>query len=273
MNIIVCMKQVPASTQVRVDEQTGVLIRDGIECKMNPYDLFAIETALQLREQKGGHVTALSMGPLQAKAVLEEAMAMGADEAFLLSDHRFAGADVLATSYTLSQGIRQLSPFDLIICGKQTTDGDTAQVGPELAEFLDLPHAANVSAINRVAHDHLILSVNLENTIQKQRIELPSLITVEKDLNTPRLPSYRRMLLMQAVKIPVLTMEDFEDQDESHYGLAGSPTQVKRIFPPVHEHEKCAYTGDPEALSEQLYDLLIRLKMIESSPSSGAVCL
>lgn len=261
MNILVCIKQVPSSTHVTVDEKTGVLNRSGVESKMNPYDLFAIETALQLREQAGGTVTALSMGPPQARSILEEALAMGADQACLLSDRRFAGADVVATSYTLSQGIRHLGNYDLIICGKQTTDGDTAQVGAEIAEFMDLPHAANVMAIGSVGPDHLLIDVNLEQIVQKQKILLPCLLTVEKDLNTPRLPSYRRMLERRDDQVRVLSLAEFADQDERHYGLAGSPTQVERIFPPVHEHEKHTYSGDAKHVASELSALLVRLKV------------
>lgn len=262
MNSLVCIKQVPASSQVKVDEKTGVLIRDGVESKMNPYDLFAIETALQIRERQGGSVTVLSMGPPQAKTVLAEALAMGADRACLLSDRRFAGADVVATSYTLAQGIRRMGAFDLVICGKQTTDGDTAQVGAEVAEFLDWPHAANVTVIEAILADALEIVVNLEHIVQKQRIRLPCLITVEKDLNTPRLPSYRRMRSLEQVEIPCYGLDDLEDGDEQHYGLAGSPTHVEQIFPPVHEQVKRTYSGDPEELAAALHALLVRLKMI-----------
>ena len=147
MNIIVCIKQVPGTAQVEIDEKTGVLKRDGVASKMNPFDLFAIESAMRLKEQYGGRVTALTMGPPQAEKVLREAFMMGVDDAVLLSDRRFGGADVLATSYTISQGIRKIGSYDLILCGKQTTDGDTAQVGAELAEFLGIPHLANVTKL------------------------------------------------------------------------------------------------------------------------------
>ena len=186
---------------------------------------------------------------------------MGADQACLLSDRRFAGADVVATSYTLSQGIRHLGVFDLIICGKQTTDGDTAQVGAEIAEFMDLPHAANVTSIGAIGPDHLLIDVNLEQIVQKQKILLPCLLTVEKDLNMPRLPSYRRMLARRDDQVQVLSLADFTDQDERHYGLAGSPTQVERIFPPVHEHEKHTTSGDADHVAGELLALLLRLKV------------
>ena len=144
MKILVCIKQVPGTSNVEVDEKTGVLKRDGVESKMNPFDLYAIEQALCLREEYGGKVDVITMGPPQAKSVLLEAVYMGADNGGLISDRKFAGADVVATSYTLSQGIRKMGEYDLILCGKQTTDGDTAQVGPETAEFLGMDHMANV---------------------------------------------------------------------------------------------------------------------------------
>ena len=149
MRILVCVKQVPATAHVTVDEKTGVLQREGVESKLNPYDLFALETALRLREEAGGTVTAITMGPPQAQAAIRETFWMGADEGYVLADRRLAGADVLATSYALSQGIAAIGAFDVILCGKQTTDGDTAQVGPALAEHLGLPHAAWVSRLER----------------------------------------------------------------------------------------------------------------------------
>ncbi len=180
MHIIVCIKQVPGSSNVQVDPLTGVLKRDGVESKLNPYDLFALETAFALRTRRGGTVTALTMGPPQAEAVLREALCMGADRGVLLSDRRFAGSDVVATSYTLSQGIRRIGAFDLIVCGKQTTDGDTAQVAAETAEFLGLPSAANVGEILEITDTHLVARLNLDRYIQVQRMPLPCLISVIK---------------------------------------------------------------------------------------------
>jgi electron transfer flavoprotein beta subunit len=143
INITTCIKQVPGTTKVDVDPETGVLIRDGIESKMNPYDLYALETALQIKATQDATITVISMGPPQATEIIKEAYMMGADDGLLLSDRKFAGADVLSTAYTLSQGIITKGMPDLIVCGKQTTDGDTAQVGPEMAEFLGIPHVAN----------------------------------------------------------------------------------------------------------------------------------
>ncbi|MCJ7688761.1 MAG: electron transfer flavoprotein subunit beta/FixA family protein, partial [Clostridiaceae bacterium] len=150
MEILVCIKQVPGTSNVEVDPVTGVLKRDGIDSKMNPFDLFALETALKIKEQEGGVIKVITMGPPQAKDVIREAYMMGADEGALVSDRKFAGADVLATSYTLSQGVKKMGGFDLILCGKQTTDGDTAQVGPEMAEYLGIPHIANVLKIEEI---------------------------------------------------------------------------------------------------------------------------
>jgi electron transfer flavoprotein beta subunit len=162
------------------------------------------------------------MGPPQAKIALQEATNMGADEACLLTDRKFAGADVVATSYTLAQGIRKLGPFDLLICGKQTIDGDTAQVGAEIAEFLGWPHAANVSHVESITDKYIDVAVNMENVIQKQQITLPCLITVEKDIYTPRLPSYKRKLQIADQPVQVLTLKDFD--------AATTPNPTKTIF-------------------------------------------
>ena len=150
MKILVCVKQVPGSSNVEVDPVTGVLKRSGIKSKMNPYDLYGIETALELVERFGGSVESLTMGPPQAKEVITETVCMGATSGVVLSDRKFAGADVLATAYTISQGIKIAGEYDLIICGKQTTDGDTAQVGAEVSEYLGIPNVANVLSVDDV---------------------------------------------------------------------------------------------------------------------------
>ncbi|HEY5466833.1 MAG TPA: electron transfer flavoprotein subunit beta/FixA family protein [Clostridia bacterium] len=262
MKILVCIKQVPNTTTVAVDETTGTLKRDGVESKMNPYDLYALEAAFRIREEHGGSVTVLSMGPAQAKAVLQEALHMGADHACLLTDRKFAGADVLATSYTLAQGIHRLGDFDLLVCGKQTTDGDTAQVGAEVAEFLHWPHAANVSRIESISAEHIVVRVNMEQVVQTQQIRLPCLITVEKDIHTPRLPSYRRALQTKSQPVQVMGLKDFADTDERHYGLTGSPTHVEKIYPPEHATVKQMLTGNAEQLADQLFTLLTDQKMV-----------
>jgi len=264
MRILVCIKQVPGTANVLVDEKTGVLLRNGVASKMNPYDLFALEAAFRIREQMGGTVTALTMGPPQAGAILREAIAMGADDACLLTDRAFAGADVVATSHTLTQGIGRLGPFDLLIFGRQTTDGDTAQVGAEVAEFLGWPHAANVSAIEAVSSDSIQVKVNLERTVQTLAIALPCLLMVEKDIYMPRLPSYRRQRQIADRQVQTLSLADFADTDMNHYGLAGSPTKVEKIFPPIHESARETLTGPADGIGEALFTLLLSRKFIDA---------
>lgn len=260
MNIVTCIKQVPASSDVQVDPVTGVLIRDGNNTKMNPYDLYAIETALRIKEINDAKVTTITMGPPSAKQVLNESIWMGCDEACLLTDRKFAGADVVATSYALSQGILKQGQVDLIICGKQTTDGDTAQVGPEIAEFLKIPHIAYVDKIIEVKEKSIVVSVSMDKTIEVWEVNFPCLITVEKGIFTPRLPSYKRSLEYKDYKIKELTLNDMNDTDESHYGLKGSPTQVEKMFPPTKNNEKVIWEG--EDLSKKMFEKLKELKLL-----------
>lgn len=257
MNIITCIKQVPASSNVQVDPITGVLIRDSQNVKMNPFDLFGLETAFQIKSLlKDSKVHAVSMGPQSATQVLKEALFMGADEATLLTDRKFAGADVLATSYTISQLVKHIKNFDLVICGKQTTDGDTAQVGPEMAEFLGIPHVPYVKELIEVTNSYVIVRSAYDQYDEVVKVELPCLITIEKDANTPRLPSYRRSLLYDNYKINLVTFKDLEDQNEKHYGLNGSPTQVDEIFSPDKTMHSTKFEGDGLTLSKQLVEIL-----------------
>ncbi|MBR4123168.1 MAG: electron transfer flavoprotein subunit beta/FixA family protein [Clostridia bacterium] len=262
MNILVCIKQVPGSTKVEVDPVTGVLKRDGVQSKMNPYDLYALETALNLTEKYGGSVEVITMGPPQAKAVITEAICMGVKCGTVLSDRRFAGADVLATAYTLSQGIKKTGDFDLIICGKQTTDGDTAQVGAEVAEFLNLPNVANVVSVNDVTKDKIFISISQDDCVVEAAVKFPCLISVDGDINTPRLPSYKVRKNVTDDMIKFLSLDDFGDQNVKNYGLSGSATQVERIFPPEKNTEKCTIEGNSEQQAEQLYDLIRRIKLV-----------
>ena len=262
MEILVCIKQVPGTSKIEVDPITGVLKRDGVDSKMNPYDLYAIETALRIKEQTGGTIKVISMGPPQAKDVIREAFMMGADEGALVSDRKFAGADVLATSYTISQGVRKLGHFDLILCGKQTTDGDTAQVGPEMAEYLDMPHIANVLKIVELKEKSVIIEMDMQNTIEVAEVQFPCLLTVEKDIFQPRLPSYRKKVSTKDREIKMITLNDFEDKDEKKYGLTGSPTQVERIFPPSVNNDRETWTGTGTQLSVKISEKLRELKFI-----------
>ncbi len=262
MNILVCVKQVPGSANVEVDPVTGVLKRDGIESKMNPYDLYAIEAALSLTERYGGSVETVTMGPPQAKSIIVESICMGADGGAVLTDRRFAGADVLATAYTLSQGIRKMGDYDIIFCGKQTTDGDTAQVGAEVAEFLGLPNVSNVLSVDEVRDDSLILTAALDERVVKMAVKMPCLISVEGDINSPRLPSYKIKQGVTDDMVRLVTFDDFEDKNPDNYGLSGSATQVERIFPPEKNSEKCTFTGSAEEQAESLFSLMRERKMI-----------
>ncbi len=249
MNITVCIKQVPGSNKVEVDPVTGVLKRDGADSKMNPYDLYALETAVRLKEQHGGKVSVITMGPPSAEEVIREAFSMGADEGYLLTDRKFAGADVLATSYTLSQGVKMAGDFDLIITGKQTTDGDTAQVGPEMSEYLDIPCIANVISIDEVKLRGIAVSMDMQTAIERSFIHFPCLISVDKDIYQPRLPSYLKKKASKDNPIKYITFADLADRNEEKYGLSGSPTQVKRIFPPAVNDKRELYRGDSKTLS------------------------
>ena len=262
MKILVCVKQVPGSNNVEVDPVTGVLKRSGIPSKCNPYDLYAIEAALSLAERFGGTVETLTMGPPQAKAVIQETVCMGAARGTVLTDRKFAGADVLATAYTLSQGIRKCGEFDLIICGKQTTDGDTAQVGAEVAEYLGIPNVSNVLSVDDLRDNTLYLTTSLDEKVVKLTISLPCLISVDGDINTPRLPSYRIRKTLTDDSVTFLTFADFDDQDPNHYGLSGSATQVERIFPPEKTAQKQILEGDADTQAQALYALLRDKKML-----------
>lgn len=262
MKILVCIKQVPGSNNVEVDPVTGVLKRSGIQSKMNPYDLYAIETALTLTEKYGGEVECITMGPPQAKSVIVEAVCMGAKCGTVLSDRKFAGADVLATAYTLSQGIRKCGEFDMVICGKQTTDGDTAQVGAEVAEYLGIPNISNVISVDELKDGKATLTASLDNKTVKMSIQLPCLISVDNDINTPRLPSYKVKQSITDDKARFLSFADFEDQNPNHYGLSGSATQVERIFPPEKNTERHSVEGSSEEQADALFELVRKLKMI-----------
>lgn len=264
MHIIVCIKQVPDTQKVKVDPATGVLLRSGVDSKMNPYDLYAIETALRLKKLLSAQVTALSMGPMSAKEVLYEAMAMGVDDGVLMSDRKFGGADVKATSYTLSQGILAIDPqFSLIICGRQTTDGDTAQVGPSISKHLGIPHISWVAKIREVSRQGITVDQNLPEMILTSQVSFPCLITVEKDIYQPRLPSYRLQQASKDEAIRVITHDDLSDGNINHYGLAGSATQVERIFEPAGSQDNERYDYGPAKNARLMYEKLVDHKFLE----------
>ena len=263
MNILVCIKQVPGTSQVEIDPTTGTLKRDGVAAKMNPFDLYALETALRIKETTGATVTVLTMGPPQCEKVVREAFMMGVDRGIILSDRAFGGADVLMTSYTLSQGVRKAGDVDLIVCGKQTTDGDTAQVGAELAEWLKIPHVVNVKSIGEVTAKDITLTVDLPDYELTEKIPFPCLMTVEKGIFEPRLPSYRKKLATADREITWLRLGDLDDTDPNHYGLNGSPTQVKRIFPPESHVERISLEGSAKEQAAKLAGILEEKKFLQ----------
>ncbi len=233
MRFIVCIKQVPDTTEVRVNPETNTLIREGVPSIVNPFDLYAVEEALILKEKVGGEVTAISMGPPQAEEALREVISMGVDRAILISDKHFAGADTWATSLTLAAAIRKIGSFDIIFTGKQAADGDTAQVGPGIAEFLDIPQATFVRKVDELNPDKQTIRLQSmwEEGSELLELPLPCLITTVKELNEPRLPSLRGKLTAKKAEITLWSFDELA-VEEKHVGLAGSPTQVIKVFPP-----------------------------------------
>ena len=256
MNIVVCLKQVPGTTEVKIDPQTNTLIRQGIENIINPFDTYAIEEAVRLKEKQGGKVTVVTMGPPQADAALREAVSLGADEAVLLSDRAFAGADTWATAYTLSRAIAKIRDYSLVICGRQTIDGDTGQVGPELAEMLDIPFVAYVSKIEEIKDKYLRVRRMIEEGHEVLETSLPAVITVAKEINVPRLPSLRGIMKSKSVKIETWGVKEL-GVDPAMVGLAGSSTQVIKIFFPQRVTQAEILEGN---LEERVDKLVARLK-------------
>lgn len=262
MKIYVCIKQVPDSTRVDIDPETMTLKRGGVDSKINPFDLYAIETAVRLKEAHNGNICAISMGPPQTEAAIREAYMLGVDAGILLSDRNFAGADVLATAYAISQGILSLGLPDVIICGQQTTDGDTGQVGPEIAEFLNIPHVAYVRNVISADERGMVLEMNMPETIELVRVSFPFLMSVEKGINQPRLPSFKRKMATADKPIKRLTLADLPDSRPERYGLKGSPTQVIKIFPPEVTASHELWEDASEQLSEKIFNKLSELKFL-----------
>ena len=261
MHIIVCIKQVPDARQVKLDPETHTLIRTGVESIINPYDMYAMEEGLRIKERLGGTVTVLTMGPPQAETALREAISYGADEAVLLSDRAFAGADTWATTYTLARGIEKIGPFDLIFCGKQAVDGDTAQVGPGLAERLSLPYAAWVRKIEDLGEGLIRVQRLMDDGYDRLELALPALLTVVKEINEPRVPSLKGKMRAKSQKIPLYGAAGI-GADLKLTGLAGSYTQVIRVFAPLRAREKEWLTGSVENQVGQLLHKLATRQLI-----------
>ncbi len=256
MNIVVCIKQVPDTTNIKINPETNTLIRTGVESIINPFDMYALEEGIRLKEKHGGTVTALSMGPPQVEESLREAISLGIDDACLLSDRAFAGADTLATAYTLAAGIRKLGGADIILMGRQAIDGDTGQVGPGVAENLGITHVTDIRKIEQIDEDGTIIVERLlEDGYVRLKIKLPVLLTVVKEINEPRLPSLRGKLAAKKKEIVTWVEEDLEI-DSERIGLVGSPTFVKKIFTPPKPSGGKIFQGDTrEAVASLLEEL------------------
>ncbi|MBI2836665.1 MAG: electron transfer flavoprotein subunit beta/FixA family protein [Chloroflexi bacterium] len=261
MNIIVCIKQVPGTTQVKIDPQTNSLVRQGTKNIINPFDAYALEEGVRLKERYGGKTIALSMGPPQAEEILREAIAVGADQAFLVSDRVLGGSDTLATSYTLSRAIRKIAECDLVICGRQTADGDTGQVGPELGEVMGLPFVAYVSKIEEITGGRMRVQRMVEDGYEVIETSLPAVISVVKEINVPRLPSLRGLARAKSATVNVWTANDIE-ADTSRIGLSGSATRVTKIFFPNRERSGEKLQGCVEEQVEALVQKLRDSKVV-----------
>jgi len=260
LKIIVPIKQVPETSNVKMDPETGTVIRAGVETVVNPLDLYALETAIVLKERFGGTVTVLSMGPPQANKALKEAVAMGCDEAILVSDRKFGGSDTWATSYTLAQAIKKIGAYDLIIAGERATDGDTAQVGPGIASWLDIPVATYVARIEGVVDTRISLERLVEDGYQILSLPLPCLMTVVKEIASPRLPTLDCKIRARQMQIPVYSTENMELEPAS-LGLKGSPTKVVKIdTPKVTRGGTVVKAGDDEAVVSAVNELMTFLE-------------
>jgi electron transfer flavoprotein beta subunit len=263
MNIIVCVKQVPDTNEVKINQETGTLIRDGVPSIINPDDKNAIEEALKIKDKFADtHVTVLSMGPPQAKVALAEALAMGADEAILLSDRAFGGSDTWATATVLAAGIKKIANYDLIFCGRQAIDGDTAQVGPEIAEFLDIPQITYVESLE-ILDKKIKAKRATEDGYFVIESPMPVMLTAIKELNTPRYP--RPRLIYEAfgpdANIKTWGVDDIEI-DLTQIGVKNSPTNVYRSFVPVKDIKSERLEGDSKEVSEQLLIKLNELNLV-----------
>jgi len=264
VKIVVCIKQVPETTEVKINPQTNTLMREGVASITNPFDEFALEEALLTKEKHGGEVHVLSMGPPQAIEVLKNALALGADKVYLLSDAAFAGADTLATAYTLAKTIEKIGGVDLVICGKQAIDGDTAQVGPGIATRLGIPQLTYVAKVREIdpAKKKIVVERMLENGREVVESSLPAVITVVKDINEPRLPSLLGIKKAAKATIPTWTAKEI-GVDENRVGLKGSPTWVWKIFSPEARGGGEVLKGELTEVVPLLVNKLMDLKLIK----------
>jgi electron transfer flavoprotein beta subunit len=257
MNIVVCVKQVPDTTEVKIDEKTGTLIREGVPSIINPFDQYAVELAIKLKEEHGGTVTAISMGPPQAKAVLTKSLALGADKAILLSDRAFAGADTLATAYTLSEAILKLGEFDLVLCGLQAIDGDTAQVGPEMAQRLKIPQITYAETV-AFEDKKFIVEKQTEMGVEKLSVKPPALVAVLTPTDfVPGNPPFSKIMKAKKKPMETWTTEHLECEAD-RLGLNGSPTWVSKVYAPPKRESGEIWNDPPEEVARKLVEILAK---------------
>lgn len=266
MKIVVLVKQVPATDKVKMDKNTGTMIRDGVESELNPLDLYAVEEAVRTKEKLGDDVdiAVISMGPKKAVTAIKSAIALGCDRGYLLSDRKFAGSDTWATAYALSMGIKKIeSDFDIILCGERATDGETGQVGPEIGANLGLPILTYVSKIDKIEKEKIIVHRAIEGGHEVVESPIPALISVIKEINDPRIPNFKGKMRAKKTEIPVLSADDIGAEEE-RIGLKGSPTRVIKIFhPQVSRNGKIMYAADDlDGSVNGLVDLLEKKAII-----------
>jgi len=255
MNILVCIKQVPETTDVKIDPETNTLIREGVASIINPFDTYAIEEGVRLKEKFGGKVTVLTMGPPQAAEALREAISVGCDEGILISDRAFAGSDTWATSYTLAKAVQKLGEVDIVLCGKQASDGDTAQVGPGISMHVDIPQVTYVKKIEEIKDNRARVERMVEEGFEIIEVPLPCLMTVVKEINEPRLPSLKGKMKAKKAEISTWTASDLE-LDRAKVGLEGSPTKVVKIFTPPPRVGGQILKGEPAEVASELVEFL-----------------
>ncbi|MBC8316561.1 MAG: electron transfer flavoprotein subunit beta/FixA family protein [Desulfobulbaceae bacterium] len=255
MKIVVCIKQVPDAKDVRLDPKTNTLAREGVQSIINPYDRHALEEAVRLKEKHGGTVTVLSMGPPQAEDILREAISCGADDGVLVSDRAFAGSDTWATTYTLAKAIEKIGNADLILCGKQAIDGDTAQVGPGLAVRMGIPYVTCIRNISEFNNNTFVVERMMDDGYDEIEVKAPVLFTVVKEINDPRLPSLKGKMKAKKVSILSLSAADL-DADPKMLGLGGSPTKVVKVFAPQLKSDRTMIEGTVDEQVAQLATLV-----------------
>ncbi len=261
LNIVICIKQVPETTEVEFDKETGRLKREGVAAVINPFDEFAIETGLRIKEKNGGKVKVLSMGPPMAEQALRDSIAMGCDEGWLVTDRVFGGADTWATSLTIAKSIQLIGPFDIVICGLKTTDGDTGQTGPEMAEHLGVPCISYVSNVVEVKDRRIVLKRNLDDGVETLEAPLPLIITVSKDVGQPRLATLRGRIAAKKAVIKQITNKEM-GMNPKELGLDGSYTRVTKIFTPEPHAGGEVIEGTPDQLADAIFQKLKEAKIV-----------